>query len=260
MMHDCEVTALCISNDSQFLLSADVSKKVNLFRIDRGTIIKTIETGHHGSIGCMLFSTKEDQIFTASSDIKVEIDLTQIWGLKSGRKLNEIQGHDQAITSMRHFEEYLMTSSLDGQLRVLNYKTGHQKMSFKPYGSSTHDTLGVVGFEYLPHEQVLTASSGRQYSIVSFDGQIVAKGEVSCLIIQIEEQDAEIQSVAISPNNTFSYFASRQGYLYCFNIKSNKMETFSKTTNSKLLCMVHHPMKNLIALLTDSSELLFLEP
>lgn len=66
--------------------------------------------------------------------------------------------------------------------------------------------------------------------------------------------------MAVAPHKSFGYFLTQTSYLYCFNLKSNKLEAFTKLSQAKITAMSHHPKKNLIAAITETSDILFLEP
>lgn len=109
MMHDCEVILLLSSRDSGFLAAADINKKVNIWNIQKGTVLKSFEKTHQKSISAMAFSPNEDQLITAATDIKV-VAFYQVWGLKSGRKVTEMSGHESAVTSLQFMEDMLLSS------------------------------------------------------------------------------------------------------------------------------------------------------
>jgi WD40 repeat-containing protein SMU1 len=71
MMHSKEITALFPSKDSLFLASADIGKTVNIWNISTGSILRSFENSHTGTVNCIVFTPEEDQIVTASNDIKV---------------------------------------------------------------------------------------------------------------------------------------------------------------------------------------------
>ena len=76
MMHDCEIVSILPSRDSGFLAVADKNKKVNIWNMEKGTVLKSFEKTHAQSVSAMAFSPNEEQLITAASDIKVEaIDL-----------------------------------------------------------------------------------------------------------------------------------------------------------------------------------------
>jgi len=64
MRNEQEVTCLCPNRDSHYLASADVGKKVKVWRIEKGSIVKTFENTHSGSINAMIFTPQEDQLAT----------------------------------------------------------------------------------------------------------------------------------------------------------------------------------------------------
>ena len=66
--------------------------------------------------------------------------------------------------------------------------------------------------------------------------------------------------MSISPHKTFAYFLTQTSYLYCFSLKSNKLEAFTKLTDSKVVTMVHQPKKNQIVVITETGDIMFLEP
>jgi len=66
--------------------------------------------------------------------------------------------------------------------------------------------------------------------------------------------------IGVSPKQQYCYLVSKQGYLYIYGLKNNKLEGFSKVTQSKPISMISHPNKNMITIVTDNSELLFIAP
>ena len=73
MMHDCEIVQILPSRDSGFLAVADKNKKVNIWNVERGTVLKAFEKTHTHSITAMAFTPNEEQLITAAEDIKVVV-------------------------------------------------------------------------------------------------------------------------------------------------------------------------------------------
>jgi hypothetical protein len=76
----------------------------------------------------------------------------------------------------------------------------------------------------------------------------------------VEEQASEFIGMAVSPHKTYGYFLTQTNYLYCFSLKTHKLEAFTKISNHSVAAMAHHPKKNLISVITELGEILFLEP
>ena len=64
--------------------------------------MKKIEKCHQNCASALLFAKGGSQLISAYFSIKV-------WGLKSGRKVNEMRGHGQVVNAMEFFEGLLMT-------------------------------------------------------------------------------------------------------------------------------------------------------
>lgn len=171
MQNEKEVTYLVSNKSSSFVAAADISKKVNVWKIEKGTIVKSFENTHSGSISVMLFNPGEDNLVTASTDIKV-------WGMKSGRKINELIGHEAIVTGLEYFEDHLMSSSLDGTIRVWNLKTGKEKIVMRPFTSDLPRIIGISAFSFVSEDRILLCPESNCFSVVDIDGKEVSKGQV----------------------------------------------------------------------------------
>lgn len=98
MMHDNCITALSVSSDSQFLASVSQDGFIKVWRMSKGTCLKKFEnTG--AAITCCMFGKNDSQVITGSDRVKV-------WGLNSGKKVNEFGLVSNCfINSIQHFEE-----------------------------------------------------------------------------------------------------------------------------------------------------------
>lgn len=102
MMHKSCISALKTSSNSKYLTSASVDNIIKVWNISTGQCLKKIEGSHSPCANVLQFNEGGDQVISACSNIKV-------WGLKSGRKVNELAGHKGKVNHMEFYESLLMT-------------------------------------------------------------------------------------------------------------------------------------------------------
>lgn len=78
MMHDCEIVYILPSRDSGYIAVADKNKKVNLWNLEKGTVLKSFDKTHSHSISAMVFTPNEEQLITAATDIKVKLNKSDL--------------------------------------------------------------------------------------------------------------------------------------------------------------------------------------
>jgi hypothetical protein len=66
--------------------------------------------------------------------------------------------------------------------------------------------------------------------------------------------------MVVSPHKAYAYLAGRNSYLYYFSLQTHKLEVYTKVTQGTIIAIAHHPHKNLLNVITDLGEVLFLIP
>lgn len=172
MQHDAEITSMASSSDASLLVAADSSRKINIWRVDKGTIVRSLEKTHSGLVTCLILHQDGEQLVSASEEIK-------IWGLKSGRKLNELTGHTGLVTQLKITQkDNLLSASLDGSLKVWNLKTGKERYNFRPFDAILERSIPIVAVECLANDKMLVCSSSNTFLLLDSEGRIIAKGVV----------------------------------------------------------------------------------
>ena len=169
MQHEAEITSMTASSDASLLVAADSSRKINIWKVEKGTIIRSLEKAHSGLITALVLHQDGEQLISASEEIK-------IWGLKSGRKLNELTGHTGIVTQLKIYQkEYLMSTSLDGSLRVWSLKSGKEKHNFRPFDPILERSVPIVSVEHLVNDKLLVCSSANTFLSLDQDGRMTSK-------------------------------------------------------------------------------------
>lgn len=92
----------------------------------KGTCLRKFEDPG-ATVNFVMFYKEDTQVISGSDRIK-------IWGLNSGKKINEFGILNNArVTHIKNYEnDLIITSASDGYVRIFNTRTGVQKFLISP--------------------------------------------------------------------------------------------------------------------------------
>ncbi|MCI0743558.1 MAG: WD40 repeat domain-containing protein [Gemmataceae bacterium] len=118
--HADSISALALSADRQFLVSASSDKTLKLWDLRTGLARKTF-AGHEGNVTSVAFSPDFKWIISASSDRTLKV-----WDIVSAKVLQTLSGHAEGINSiaLAHEGAWVASASDDNSIRLWPLKNG----------------------------------------------------------------------------------------------------------------------------------------
>jgi ribosome assembly protein SQT1 len=134
--HQAGVTSLDVSNDSSLIVSGGTDGSVNVLHATSGKFVSSL--GHHTeglSIESIKFSNAMGFVATSGVD-----GVVNVWEL-STMKIRFSLKHDDAVTKVCWADSNMMlvSSSVDGTVRVWDGRTGENVHVHQGHQSSIHD-------------------------------------------------------------------------------------------------------------------------
>ena len=139
-------------------------------------------------------------------------------------------------------------------MKAWNVSNGLEKFSFKPQSKNIGVNPSVFNFFFLENEKILVNTNAKFLHISDLDGKTLKRFGVDA------EDGLCLEGSVVSNHHKYAYSYGNNGYLYFFNLKNFKLESFSKVTENSIIEIAHHPHKNLIVYTTEVGELTFMTP
>jgi len=266
------VTSLSISNDGQLLASGAADGTVNLWRMDTGKCLRSIETSAAKSgISCLAFSPQGSHILTASHD-----GTCREFGLRTARMLKEFRGHTSYLTSCAYqlidssSQLVVLTASGDGTVRIWNGQTADMLRILQPVSlgkhlsasgasivlaeMSTTDRPAIHGLHPLhtPTDTMVVVPRGVRAFLVDYSGVILQTFQDS------SSSDKVFVASTVSATNRWLYAVKEEGSCCVFDVATGKLEhtirefgalstSSSGGAAAEVSSLIHHCYKDVIA-------------
>ena len=112
--HSHIVHSLALSKDGKILVSGSRDKKIKIWHLKRGELLRTLE-GHEDGVYAVALSQNEQVIATGSADKTIKL-----WHLETGELLSTFTGHNNTVTALAFTEKgnTLVSGSLDKTIKI----------------------------------------------------------------------------------------------------------------------------------------------
>eukprot|EP00823_Brevimastigomonas_motovehiculus_P005745 TRINITY_DN428_c1_g1_i1.p1 TRINITY_DN428_c1_g1~~TRINITY_DN428_c1_g1_i1.p1 ORF type:complete len:566 (-),score=146.41 TRINITY_DN428_c1_g1_i1:243-1940(-) len=235
MMHDGAVLSITWSRDSEFIATGSAKGEIKVWRIKTGQCVRKFPSAHTMAVTALDFARDGTQLVSASFDQTVRIH-----GLKSGKTLKEFRGHKSYVNSVLYSEDgnKIISGSADGTIKIWDTKTTDCIKTFYP-GGDEKTTPSVLGLSRLYGHEDRFACCTRSHTIyiLSLDGQIIQSFPSGANI--------DFMNFCVSPKGRFIYAVGEDNQVYCFDIEGSKLESSFKLHEKEVLCLAHHPHRNI---------------
>jgi WD40 repeat protein len=141
MWHRREVSHLLVAPDNRTLISASWDRKVHLADLATGEELRTISDRDWSSLHAVLLLPDGKSLLLGGScwrkGAKGTGSLCEIYDLKTGKKVRELEGHDRSVTGavLAPDGKTLITSDYGGNVRVWDVAAGKELRKWKAEGS-----------------------------------------------------------------------------------------------------------------------------
>lgn len=245
--HDHYINSVDVSPDGQYLASASWDGTGKIWTID-GTLVATL-SGHNGVVTSIRFSPDGTKILTGSWDSSL-----RLWDLE-GKPVQSFIGHEESVEAVEFMVDgnLILSCSEDRTIRLWN-TNGNELQVFKYHQSIVKDIFvapsvpyfvsasfdkqavlwyykGVDLTEYAGTEdgnQIndIAYSSQGDYLLVGHSGGLLNWFSPNLELIREDTtHDADILSVAISPDGQWAASGDRNERIYLWNAEGELVDT-----------------------------------
>ncbi|MEM9924855.1 MAG: WD40 repeat domain-containing protein [Cyanobacteria bacterium P01_D01_bin.50] len=112
--HSHIVHSLALSKDGKILVSGSRDKKIKIWHLKRGELLRTLE-GHEDGVYAVALSQNEQVIASGSADQTIKL-----WHLETGELLSTFTGHSNTVTALAFADKgnTLVSGSLDKTIKI----------------------------------------------------------------------------------------------------------------------------------------------
>lgn len=210
---------VAFSGDSKTIASANLNATVSILDTVSGSEQQGWKTGPREILSIVL-SPDSKQLATGSDTIRV-------WEVKSGKKLNSLDGHTANVTALAFSPDgkLLASGSVDNSVRVWDVETATQKAKLGGHS----DKVNSVAFS---PDGTMIASGG--------DDSNVKIWNVGGDLRQTLNSKAKVLSVAFNPRDGKTLACGRaDGSVEIWNVAGNDGFKKEQTTDSRHVLTVH---------------------
>jgi len=255
-----ESPVLCgtYSKDGDYIAIGSLNGAIRIFRISSGQCLKTLIAAHRQGITSLMFSKDGTQLLSASFD-----QTARIHGLKSGKSLREFRGHTSFVNVAVYLKDQsnnIMTASSDGTVKIWDSKTTECLLTIRPGllpGVTSFSETPITTLLPVPNhpDQLLACMKSSQANIINTLGQTVRTFNSGKLT------GGDFVAAAFSPQGKWLYCAGEDRQVYVFDVSTGELEDMINITISHdILQLVHHPARNLLAIVTTQGKIQILSP
>lgn len=248
MMMDTAVTALAFSRDSEMIASGSHDGSISLWKVQTGSLVRSIPKAHAQGVTSLCFSRDGSQILSASFDTTV-----RMYGLKSGKVMREFRGHTSFVNDVSFSVDgsRVISASSDGTVRVWDARSSECLAALRPrHGASDTATVAAPSVSAaiaLPRnpEHLLVVDRTNELSVMSTRGQALAT--LAATNPDSSVVDAHFLAAAVSFRGQYAFAAAEDNKLYCFNLETNKLDfVLPVHTTKEIVGVTAHPHMPLV--------------
>jgi len=209
--HTNDITAVAISSDGRFAVSADAGGMIFLWEVSTGREIRSFKK-HRDGVTALAISPDSQWLISGGTGGDSAL---RIWELASGKQLRTLRGHYGAITSIAvsHRCSQLVSGSDDGHAIVWDIASGALLHRLTAREGSEMSMITAVA---ISQDTKWVAAADWGSSVRLFDTQ--AAREIRRLVGHTDH----VIALAISPNNRWVLTSSRDGTARLWDLSTGR--------------------------------------
>ena len=269
LVHDenSSITNITFSIDSQLMASSCNNGTIKIWKVYSQKNIITFDKCHNGSITSISFNKDSTQILSSSIDKTLKIH-----GLKSQRLLKQFNGHKSFVNNCFYINnnESIISYSSDGIIKIWNTKTRNCIYTINNIENIPNNmkiSKMILNPMNKKKEIYMILSNDKNYIIYLLNiktFKLIKKIESEKLKKyllnkkNVEEKHYFKDIVTSFYGNYLYVLGENEHILYCFNLLKRKRDLLSnaiKLHDSEVICIEHHPHRNIFASLSEDKTL-----
>jgi WD40 repeat protein len=228
--HSRWVMAVCISPDSQSVISGGLDNAIRVWNLETGDLMQTLKA-HTKPVNCLSVSPDSRMLASGSDDHTIKL-----WNLTNGSLLHTLTGHTDDVKSVVFYGvgHLLASGGEDRTARIWQLATGEALRIFS-------NTAGMIRAVAVSPDSQLLASGG-------LDNQIKLWSLKTGDLIRTLPRNhfSAVNAIAIAPNNKTLISGSKDKTIKIWNLTTGEV---TRTLSG------HSDSVNAIALNTDGKTL-----
>ncbi|KAL3117222.1 hypothetical protein niasHT_007625 [Heterodera trifolii] len=257
------------SPDGQYLVTGSVDGFIEVWNFTTGKLRKDLKYQAQDNfmmmettVLCLAFSRDSEMLITGSKDGKIkvwkiqtgqclrrfEIAHSEVHGMKSGKCLKELRGHNSYVTDAKYTEDchQCVSGCADGTVKVWNLKTLECVNTFR-----VQQEVPVMSVHLLPksNDQFLICNRSNTVYVCNLQGQIVRT------LTSGKREKGDFLTACPSPKAEWVYCVGEDRVLYCFSMLSGQLESTIGVHDATVIGICHHPHQNLLSTYAEDTFL-----
>jgi WD40 repeat-containing protein SMU1 len=243
MMHEEPVLCLSFSKDGKLLVSGCQAGRIMIWQLEKGKCLREFARAH--TAGVTSVQVDGTQVISTSFD-----NTLRIHGIQSGKTLKIFRGHTSYVqrasllqvlveASDASSTRAVLSASSDGTLRLWDVKTTDCVRTMQ-VGASTA-AITQVAMHPVRQDTFLVCNRSQALHLVNVRAQILASFHLP------SDTQAIIQCMAFSPKARYLYAGTDDGYLYCWEASTGRVEHIMRLHQKEVIGLAHHPKRNMLA-------------
>lgn len=255
MMHEEAVLCSSFSRDGEYLATGAQSGQLKVWKVSTGLCVKRFNQAHLQGLTSVAFARDGTLLLTSSFD-----QSARIHGLKSGKTLKEFRGHTSYVNTAAFTKDgsNILTGSSDGTIKLWEVRTTDCLVTFRP-----GMLPGAVAREHTIHtiqlmpnnpDQIFVCTKSSQAYLMTIHGQVIRTFSSG------KQTGADFVCATVSPQGKFFYCVGEDGILYAFDVAAGLLENVMQVSDREVIGIAHHPLRSVVATITDDGQLKLWKP
>lgn len=291
------VLSLTISKDNDHIAIGSDNGQLKIWKISQGQVVKVLPLAHRDGILSVMYNKDSTQVLTASMDMTARIQgLKSGKTLKEFRGHSSFV--NSALYTRDNSQ--VITASSDGTVRMWDAKTTEclnsirfrpsqislllkliSLLCFRPGSLASEIELIEVAVRKVlpvpnqPDQTLVCMRQSKAVLISNLTGQVLqvynAAKKTGCDFISVAfssqgnlsrlKHSLSLLTAVYVSLGKWVYCASEDKNLYIFDTKTGQLEeTMTIDTDSEIIDIIHHPQRNLLAVLTRDGQVSLATP
>eukprot|EP01062_Namystynia_karyoxenos_P039904 TRINITY_DN29043_c0_g1_i1.p1 TRINITY_DN29043_c0_g1~~TRINITY_DN29043_c0_g1_i1.p1 ORF type:complete len:554 (+),score=197.41 TRINITY_DN29043_c0_g1_i1:98-1663(+) len=240
MSHDQAVLCAAFSGDSQLLATGSQEGMVKVWRPATGQCVRHIERAHAQGVTAVCFTRDASQLLTGSFDTTLRAH-----GLKSGKVLKEYRGHKSFVNTCCYSSDQsrLLSGGSDGVVKIWDAKSMDCLCDVTPpavCAGLTEPMVNVVAPIPGTVDRFIVCTKTPSVHIVNLSGSVVKT------MLSGKKSGGNFVAATVSPRGEWVYCAGEDRILYCFQMRSGRLEHTLALSKADVIGLAHHPTRNYV--------------